>query len=101
MGFYVVSSTIFVQKLVISKVDHFCVDVIFDELVEMGEGGRSHTVGTVDSPGYFFLPAKVVSWFDEVVAESFPKLGPNFLCIFDLPLESHVGEINLILKEVP
>ena len=101
MGFDVIGSTIFVQKLVISKVDHFCVDIVFDEFVEVGEGSCSHSVGAVDGPGYFFFPAEVVCWFDEVVAESFPEFGPHFLCIFDLPLESYVGEINFVVKEVP
>ena len=61
MGFDVIGSTIFVQKLVISKVDHFCIDIVFDEFVEVREGGRSHSICAVDGSVNFFLPAEVVS----------------------------------------
>jgi len=55
-----ISPTIFVQKLAISKVDHFCIDIIFGEFIEMRESCSSHTVGTVYCPGDLVLPAEVV-----------------------------------------
>jgi len=73
IGLYIVSSTFFVEILVILTVDHFCIDVVLDDKVEVRQGSSTDSIGTVDSSVDDFVPSQIVSSFQEVVTEIFPK----------------------------
>lgn len=66
---HMICPAIFIQELVIAGVVELGRDVVLDEIVEIGHGLGTHSVGTVDGAIDDVLPPQVVSCLCEVSAE--------------------------------
>jgi hypothetical protein len=74
--FDVISSTIFVQKLIIVCVSQLSYDIFFDKRIEIRHGFGTNSVGAVDSSVNWLFPTEIISSFREIFAEILLKKWP-------------------------
>lgn len=67
--FDMISSTIFVQKLIITCVSQLSYNKIFDKRIVIWHGLGTNSISAIDSPMDWLFPSEIVSSFSEIFAE--------------------------------